>query len=137
MLSSKETTMATKSDIELYLDSLNFPFVEISEDLFRVESPEDRVTNIMVQFADPILIISIRLFKVPEKADIAFFRKLLEMNALDITHGAFAIDSDNFVILVDTLQLENLDENEIKASLQSIAFTTVQCYKEFSAVFPA
>jgi len=44
--------MATKYDIELYLDAFNFPFEEVNDELWRVESPEDRVDNIMVQSFD-------------------------------------------------------------------------------------
>lgn len=126
--------MATRQDIEIYFDACNFPFEELSEDLWRVESPEDRINNIIVQFADPIIIITIRLFKVPADSNSSFYRKLLESNATDITHGAYAIDSDDFIVLVDTLQVENLDENELKASIQSIAFNAVQSYKQFSDV---
>ncbi|MBN2383252.1 CesT family type III secretion system chaperone [bacterium] len=124
--------MATRQDIEIFLDASNFPFEELAEDLWRVESPEDRVSNIMVQLTDPIITITLRLFKVPEQSDTAFFRKLLELNATEMTHGAYAIDSDDYVLLVDTLQLENLDENELKASILSIAFNAVQSYKYFS-----
>ena len=124
--------MATKQDLAIYFDSCNFPFEEISENLWRVESPEDRVKNIMVQLIEPLIIITIRLFKVPPKAPVAFYRKLLELNAIDIIHGAYAIDGDGFITLVDTLELENLDPNELKASIQSIAFNAVQSYKNLS-----
>jgi len=126
--------MATRQDIELFFDKCNFPFEELSDELWRVESPEDRVSNIIVQLAGPIIIVTIRLFRVPEKSDASFFRKLLELNATEIAHGAYAIDADDYVILVDTLQIENLDKNELKSSIQSIAFNAVQSYKYFSDV---
>lgn len=123
--------MATRDDIEIFLDENSFPFEEIAENLWRAESPEDRVDNIIIQLIESLVTVSIRLFKVPDGAGISFYEKLLKYNATEITHGAFALDDENFVILIDTLQLENMDSNELKASLQSIAFTTVQCYKEF------
>ncbi len=42
---------------------------------------------------------------------------------------AFGIEQEN-VVLIDTLQVENLDRNELQASIDSLAFTVSQYYKE-------
>lgn len=50
-----------------------------------------------------------------------------------MTHGAYAIDEDNNVIIVDTLESENLDLNEFQASIDSIIMAIAQDYKELIA----
>jgi len=49
------------------------------------------------------------------------FKSLLQKNR-DIIHGAFVLDeSGTRVIFRDTLQLENLDLNELEGSLNSLS----------------
>lgn len=121
--------MATQQDIEIYLDECGFPFEEISDSVWRVESPEDNVKNIMVSYAEPILVLRINLMKVPEKNRERFYERLLKLNATEIPHGAFGLE-DSQVVLIDSLQLENLDPNELRASIESLAFTVAQYYNE-------
>ena len=68
--------------------------------------------------ADPILVLEQPLFELKSK-DSAVLEALLKKNR-EIVHGAFAIDNDNLVIFRDTLELENLDLNELEGSLNSL-----------------
>ncbi len=45
--------------------------------------------------------------------------KLLELNATDLVHGSYGLEGEH-IVLTDTLQLENLDFNELQASFDSI-----------------
>jgi hypothetical protein len=121
--------MVTQQDIEIYLDESGFPFEKISDSVWRVESPEDNVKNIIISYADPILLLRINLMKIPEKKREQLYERLLKLNAKDIPHGAFGVE-DNQIVLIDSLQLENLDRNELEASIESLAFTVAQYYKE-------
>ena len=47
------------------------------------------------------------------------YRRLLELNATDLVHGAYGIEEDD-IILSDSLELENLDFNEFQASVDSM-----------------
>jgi hypothetical protein len=123
--------MITNEDIEIYFDKCNFPFEQMGEGLWRVESPEDHVKNIVVSHAPPVLTLQIRLMPIPDIDLEPFYKRLLEINAAEIVHGAFGIEN-GYVVLIDTLQSENLDLNELQSSVQSLAFTVVQYYKEFS-----
>ena len=49
------------------------------------------------------------------------YRALLELNATDIVHGAYGIE-DGELILTDTLELQNLDFEELQASVESLQF---------------
>ncbi len=53
-----------------------------------------------------------------ERSCATLFRRLLEMNATELVHGAYGIEEDS-VILSDTLELENLDFNEFQATVDS------------------
>jgi hypothetical protein len=53
---------------------------------------------------------------VPTTRRETFYRRLLELNATDIPHGAFGIEQEN-VVLIDTLQVENLIEMNFRRRL--------------------
>ncbi len=69
--------------------------------------------------ADPILIMEQPLFSL--KQDNADIYKMLLAKNRQIVHGAFALDETDTVLFRDTLQLENLDLNEIEGSLNSLS----------------
>ena len=105
-----------------YLLELNFTISkEIeSEGIFVIEKENFGIKNLIIGVADPILIMEQFIFKVAQPSE-AMFRELLQKNR-DIIHGAFVLDeTGQRVIFRDTLQLENLDKNEIEASLNSLS----------------
>jgi hypothetical protein len=124
--------MVTQNDIEIYLDDSGFPFEKVDDDLWRVESPDNNVDNIIISYADPIILFRINLMKVPQNNREAFYERLLSMNANEIPHGAFGLEEET-VVLIDTLQLENLNRNELQASVDSLAFTVAQYYNELKS----
>jgi hypothetical protein len=121
--------MVTLNDIEIYLDDCGFPFEQVSEGVWRVESSDNNVSNIIMSYEDPILLLRVNLMKIPVANREAFYERLLRLNATEIPHGAFGIEND-IVVLIDTLQVENLDRNELQASVDSLGFTVAQYYNE-------
>lgn len=121
--------MVTQNDIEIYLDDSGFPFEVVSDGVWRVETPENHVDNIIISYEEPILLLRVNLMKVPSENRERFYKRLLELNATEIPHGAFGIEND-IVVLIDTLQVENLDRNELQASVDSLGFTVAQYYNE-------
>jgi len=124
--------MVTQNDIEIYLDDSGYPFEKVDDSLWRVESPDNNVDNIILSYAEPIIMFRINLMKVPKNNREAFYERLLQLNATEIPHGAFGIEEDN-VVVIDTLQLENLNRNELQASVDSLAFTVAQYYNELKS----
>ncbi len=124
--------MVTQNDIEIYLDDSGFSFEKVDDGLWRVESPDNNVDNIILSYAEPIIMFRINLMKVPGKNREAFYERLLKLNASEIPHGAFGIEDEN-VVVIDTLQLENLNRNELQASVDSLAFTVTQYYNELKS----
>ncbi len=126
--------MVTQNDIEIYLDDCGFPFEQVSDGIWKVESPDNNVNNIIISYEDPILLLRVNLMKVPEAKRLEFYERLLRLNATEIPHGAFGIENE-VVVLIDTLQVEHLDRNELQASVDSLGFTVAQYYSELKEYF--
>lgn len=103
-----------------YLLELEYSIIsgDETEELIVIENEDAGISNLIVDCEDPILILELHLFDLKnESTDI--LRRFLQMNR-EIIHGAISIDeSGKKVILRDTLQLENLDLNELQATLNS------------------
>ncbi|MCU0351322.1 MAG: YbjN domain-containing protein [Flavobacterium sp.] len=87
---------------------------------FIIEKESDGIKNMMIVIAPQILIIEQFLFRCKNNQhDI--FKQLLIKNR-DIVHGAFVLDeSGEKVIFRDTLQTENLNQNELVATINSLS----------------
>ena len=78
---------------------------------------------------DPILVMEQTVFEL-KKNDPDILLRLLQMNR-EIVHGAFVIDeSGKQVLFRDTLQLENLDLNELEGSINSLALAMAEYSEE-------
>ncbi len=105
-----------------YLMELEYSIIneDKENEVFVVESEEDGINNLIIGLADPILIIEQYLFDL--KNDDGSVTKQLLMKNRDIVHGAFAIDETGEKVLFrDTLQVENLDLNELEGTLTSLS----------------
>ncbi len=105
-----------------YLLELGFAIINQDTDaeVYIVEKEEDGINNLFIGVADPIIIIEQYLFSL-NAGSPEVFKNLLIKNR-DIIHGAFVLDEEgNKVIFRDTLQLENLDLNELEGTLNSLS----------------
>ena len=92
---------------------------DAEEGIFVISKEEEGIRNLVIGVADPIVIFEQFIFDVRHEDGI--FKKLLMKNR-DIIHGAFVLDeSGSKVIFRDTLQLENLDANEVEGTLNSLS----------------
>lgn len=108
--------------IKSYLLELNFNITkEDSENgIFVIEKENEGIKNLIIGVANPILIIEQFIFNVNNPSEVVF-KSLLQKNR-DIIHGAFVLnETAEKVIFRDTLQIENLDINELEASLNSLS----------------
>ena len=90
-------------------------------DLVVVTEPE---TNIPITLDAEETVVCLRMLVCPEKDDGQFYRKLLQANA-QISHGHFQIENGK-VVLADNLESENLDANELEASIASLVTALVR-----------
>ncbi|MBW2961785.1 YbjN domain-containing protein [Mesonia aestuariivivens] len=107
--------------VKTFLLDLEYTIIKENEaeQLFIAENLEAGITNLIIDCEDPLLIIEVYLFDIKNK-NLATIESLLIKNR-DIIHGAFALDDNGQkVFFRDTLQLENLDFNELQATLYSL-----------------
>lgn len=114
-----------------YLLDLDFNIIQEDEQegVFWVEKEDAAIHNLVIGCLDPILVMEQYLFDIKEES-IELFRSLLIKNR-DIIHGAFVLDeTGKKVIFRDTLQLENLDLNELEGSVNSLSLLLSEYYDE-------
>tara|TARA_R110000868_G_scaffold3313_12_gene21626 strand:+ start:908 stop:1303 length:396 start_codon:yes stop_codon:yes gene_type:complete len=98
---------------------LSIVYQNEEEEILVIEDETSGISNLVLACADPILIMEQFLFEL--KTDDKEILKNLLIKNRDIVHGAFALDeTGNRVIFRDTLQIENLDANELEGSINSL-----------------
>lgn len=108
--------------IKDYLIELNFSITHEDKNsgIIMIQKESEGIKNLILGVANPILIMEQYIFKINNPSDV-IFKQLLQKNR-DIVHGAFVLDeTGQKVIFRDTLQLENLDLNELEGSINSLS----------------
>jgi hypothetical protein len=135
--------MRTEKDVEAYLLRSNRRFRAVDNArserddeqgergsrTFVVDSGERR-PPVAVLVDPPLVVVRVHVGDlVPEAsgsaAQAALFRKLLELNARQLVHANYGLE-DTHVVLSSALELENLDFNEIQATLDEIDVALAQ-----------
>lgn len=107
--------------VKHYLQELGYDIAreDVLDHIYVINAPEDGIQNLVVDCNDPILVIEQYLFDI-DSSDGQVLKSLLQKNR-EIIHGAFVLDDTGKRLLFrDTLQLENLDLNEVEASINSL-----------------
>ncbi len=127
--------MLSREDIESFLIRSELDFQEIDDGIWLVfpaisEEAEEQ-PGIVVNHEPPVVVFRASLRKTPESEEeqLRLFRRLLELNAADLVHGAYGLE-DGEVILGDTLELENLDFSEFRASLESLTLAVTSHFQQ-------
>ena len=107
--------------VKHYLSDLQYAIdYENKEDGILVVSYEaNGITKLVIGCADPILIMEQFICEIKQES-IEVYKILLQKNR-DIIHGAFVLDqTGRRLIFRNTLELENLDVNELEATFNSL-----------------
>ena len=113
--------------IEQYLIDLKYSYQEVKPNFWLLDDAEHDLEGIAVMYADPLVIIEVQVMDAPREKREEFFAKLLELNAADMIHGAYGLDGDKIVI-INTLEYDNLDYSEFRAALDAISLALTQHY---------
>jgi hypothetical protein len=122
----------TNEQIEAYLIEAEFPFEQVHDGLWLLHDDTDYIDNIVLIHNEPVVTFRVKLMEAPQNGRLELFTRLLELNATSLVAGAFGLEEDAIVI-VDTLQSENLDYNEFQASVDAIALAIREHYEELQA----
>jgi len=124
--------MRSRDDIESYLARAEVPYEEVGRDGMWLVHDSSQGEKIAIQAADSLLLFRVKVLEldeIPDKA--ALYEELLNLNASDLVHGAYGI-SNGAVVLTCTLQLENLDYNEVQGVLDDFSLALANHYEKLS-----
>ena len=122
--------MANYEKVKEYLNSLDVNIVKEDKDneLFVVSNKRMGISELVIDCEAPIVILEQFIFDLDDnkKQNSHILLRLLQMNR-NLVHGAFVVDEEaKKVIFRDTLQLENLDLNELKGSIDALSIEMVE-----------
>jgi hypothetical protein len=120
-----------ENKIGQYLIDSMLTYREVEDNMWLVEDEAHGLESVLIMYADPVVIFRTVIMKVPKENRLEFFTKLLELNANDVIHGAYALDNDE-IILVDTLEYDFLDYSEFQATLDAFSLAITQHYPVLS-----
>lgn len=126
--------MSDFDTVKQYLLDLQLSIVreEPEEGIVVVDDEERGLKNMVVDCEDPILIFEQMIMPVPPNPG-DMYRRLLQMNR-SLIHGAFALDEDSKMVLYrDTLQLANLDLNEVEGTIEALSLALAEFAGELIA----
>lgn len=109
----------TREDVETYLYQLDRRFEEQHGTL--LVSTGAGSPPIAIQIAPPIVVLRVVIGEVPsdDAHRLRLFRRLLEHNASDLMHSSYGVEGST-VVLSGALALDNLDANELEATLSDM-----------------
>lgn len=113
--------------VKQYLYEMELPIIsqDHEEELVVVSDPENGIVNLVIDCEEPILVLEQLIMDVPAET-ARLYKRLLQMNR-HLVHGAFVLNDDATLILFrDTLQLENLDRNELEGSVQALSLAMAE-----------
>ncbi len=109
--------------VKSYLLDLDLKIVseDEAEELIVVDDEDNGIKHLVIDCEPPIVILEQLIAETPaEPGDL--FKRLLQMNNT-LVHGAFVLDETGERIFYrDTLQLANLDLNELEGSIRALSF---------------
>ena len=98
---------------------------ESQEELVVIDDEDRGIKNLVIDCEAPILILEQVIMSMPESSS-DFCKRLLQINRT-LVHGAFVLDEEGTTLLFrDTLQLENLDRNELEGSIDALSLAMAE-----------
>ncbi len=126
--------MVNRDDLESFLVRLGAEgasYSEVESGMFVVRPGGTPDAQVVVHLTPPVLLMRMNVMPVPTDADTAakLSRRLLELNASDLVHGAYGISAED-IILTEALELANLDFSEFLAAYESMTLALASHVRE-------
>jgi hypothetical protein len=102
-------------------------YQQIDSNLYLLDDEEHSLQGVVIMQAEPLVVVRAEVMDVPEKNLMELYTLLLELNASDVIHGAYALDNKK-IVLVDTLQYNSMDYEDFRATLDSFSLALTQHY---------
>jgi hypothetical protein len=121
-----------RNKIEQYLIDLMYSYREIDKNIWLLDDGKHNLEGIAVMYDDPVVVFRVVVMDAPPERRLELFTKLLELNASDILHGAYALE-ENKIVLINTLDYDTMDYGEFRSTLDAFSLALVQHYPVLSA----
>ena len=121
------------SKIEQYLIDLMLTYQQMDSNLWLLDDEERSLQGVVVMQAEPLVIIRAEIMSIPRQNVLELYTKLLELNATDVIHGAYALDNahpngSGKIVLIDTLEYNTMSYEDFRAVLDSFSLALTQHY---------
>ncbi len=115
---------------EMLLDlECDIVYESAKDQVLVIEKQAGGIKSLVIGVAYPIVIIEQYILELNE-SNTDVYKYLLQKNR-EIVHGAFVLDeTGKRVIFRDTLQIDNLDRNELEGSINSLGLLLSEYSKE-------
>lgn len=130
--------MITNDQIEEYLLHAGLPFEQVQEGMWIIHDDLEDIDNIVILHTPPVITFRVKVLDADNLTETnrpRFFEHLLRLNATMIA-GAYGLE-DNSVVIMDSLQSENLDFNEFQSALDAIALALRSDYEVLRGLLPS
>ena len=115
------------SKIEQYLIDLMLTYQQVEKNIWLLDDEEHTLQGVAIMQAEPMVVIRAEVMDVPGSNLLELYEKLLELNASDVIHGAYAIDHKK-IVLLDTLQYDTMNYEDFRAVLDSFSMALTEHY---------
>ena len=129
--------MVTKDDIEGFLNRLNSEggsYSEIEPGLWVIRPSGELDFGVVVHFSPPVVVLRVKVMTLPSNREAlaTLSRRLLELNATDLVHGAYGIEEES-IVMTEALELAHLDYEEFLAAYESITVALASHLRELGS----
>jgi len=116
-----------ENKIEQYLIDMMITYQQADKNIWLLDDADRSLQGVAVMQAEPMVIVRADIMDIPQNNILELYAKLLELNASDIVHGAYAVDKKK-IILIDTLQYNTMDYDDFRAVLDSFSLALTEHY---------
>ncbi|MDQ2668257.1 MAG: YbjN domain-containing protein [Gemmatimonadota bacterium] len=134
---TKGVPMLTKEDIESFLIRLSATgatYSEVEPGFWIVRPNPESDLSLAVNYSPPVVLLRIDVMTLPDDAThtATLTRRLLELNASELLHGAYGIQNEQ-IVLTEALELSALDFEEFLASYESMTLALASHLRELGS----
>jgi hypothetical protein len=121
--------MRTVQDVEAYLGKMHRRYSQVDDQpgTFLVHGGGSNMPPTALRVDPPLVVLRVHVGDIEGDAAVngTLYEKLLTLNARNLVHTSFGVESGK-IVLSAAMELENLDFNELAATLDEVDVTLAQ-----------
>lgn len=122
--------------IKQYVTELDYDiqYQDKEDEILIINHLSEGINQMVLSCNDTLLVMEQAIIDLSDDLDIEVYKTLLKKNR-DIIHGAFVLDeTGKRLIFRDTLQIQNLDLNELESSIYSLSILLSEFTNELISI---